>query len=269
MKVINVYDKNSDIRSYNRNVFKATENILSMFPSEYGDNYRHNLETLELIQVDKFFDNSMAGCYDPEANVICFNKKVAVGHELFHMASNDLEKGTYAFQSKMQMEFGLIEGMTEYFTTKAYDLEIPGAYPFEVFCVTMLEDIPNIFKPYFIPNSKEFISLFPNRRDIYSLLYSLDAYNELYLGILDTEMNGKKDDIDITLFRNTVKDVFNSLVEIELSLEKDPHMLRQYDFKFMEYLGGKKLELLFDEFYPKYYEYADKLIDKKIRKRKM
>ena len=70
MKVIKVYDKDSDIRSYNRNVFKATENILSMFPSEYGDNYRHNLETLELIQVDKFFDNSMAGCYDPEANVI-------------------------------------------------------------------------------------------------------------------------------------------------------------------------------------------------------
>ncbi len=269
MKVIKVYDKDSDIRSYNRNVFRATESLLATFPYEYGENYRHNLETLELIQVDKFTDNSMTGYYDDQANVIFFTKKMAVGHELFHMASNDLEEGTYAFQSKMQMELGLIEGMTEYFAVKAYDLEIPGAYPFEVFCVTMLEDIPNIFKPYFIPNNKEFISLFPNRRDIYSLLYSLDAYNEMYSKILDNEYNKKDDDINITLFRNTIKDVFNSLIEIELSLEKDPHMLRQYDFKFMEYLGGKKLELLFNKFYPKYYEYADKLIDKKIRKRKM
>ena len=267
MKVIRVYDKDSDLRCYNRNIFKATESVLSEFPHEYGDCYRKNLETLELIQVDKFFDASMAGCYDNEANAIYFNKKAALGHEMFHMASNDLESETNAFSSKKAIELGLIEGMTEYFKMKAYDQDMPGAYPFEVFCVTMLEDIPNIFKSYFIPNHKEFISLFPNKRDIYSLLYSTDSYNKMYLDFLEADCAGKDPTIDMNLLRNTIKDAFNALVEIELSLEQDPHELKRYDYKFMEYVGSNRLGLLFQELYPRYYEYADKLIDKKIRKR--
>lgn len=269
MKVINVYDKDSDLRCYNRNIFSATEKLLDKFPYEYGDCYRHNLETLELIHVDKFFDTSMAGFYDNEANTIYFNQKSALGHEMFHMASNDLTNGTYAFISKMGIEVGLIEGMTEYFKMKAYNQEMPGAYPFEVFCVTMLEDIPDIFKSYFIPNNKEFIGLFPNRRDIYSLLYSLDAYNKMYLDFLEADCAGKEQTIDKRLLRNTIKDTFNSLIEIELSLEEDPLQLKKYDFKFMEYVGSDKLGLLFQELYPRYYEYVDKLMDKKIRKRKM
>jgi hypothetical protein len=167
----------------------------------------------------------------------------------------------------MAIEHGLIEGMTEYFKMKAYDQEKPGAYPFEVFCVTMLEDIPDIFKSYFIPNNKEFIGLFPNKRDIYSLLYSLDSYNKMYMDFLEADYAGKEQPVDMNLLRNTIKDTFNALVEIELSLEKDPYMLRKYDFKFMEYIGSDRLGLLFQELYPKYYEFADKLIDKKIRKR--
>ena len=267
MKVLKVYNKDSNIRCFGKNVFKATESFLATFPQAYGDCYRQNLETLELMKVDEFVDASMAGYYNTQANVIYFNNGNAVGHEIFHMASNDLVKGDYAFYSHKDIENALIEGMTEYFTAKAYDLERPGAYPFEVFCVTMLENIPDIFKSYFIPNDKEFISLFPNRRDIYSLLYSLDIYNGLYLDFLEADCSGKESNIDINLLRDSIKDSLGALVDIELSLEKDPRELKKYDFKFMEYVGSDRLGLLFQELYPKYYEYADKLIDRKIRKR--
>lgn len=269
MKVIKVYDKNNDIRSYNRNIFKATESILAQFPYEYGDCYRHNLETLELLQVDKMRDPSLDGYYDDKSNKIFFNKKNSLGHEMFHMASNDLMNGNFAFESNMLIEAGLIEGMAEYFNMKAYDLDGPSAYPFEVFCVSMLEDIPHIFRPFFIPSSKDFISLFPNRRDIYSLLYSLDSYNEMYTQYLSELYCNQEITVDMALFKNTIKDVLSSLINIELSLEKDSHMLKKYDYKFMEYIGSDRLTTLFEEFYPKYYEYADKLMDKKIRKRKI
>jgi len=267
MKVIKVYDKNSDIRCYNKNIFKATEALLANFPREYSNCYYHNLESLELIQVDKFMEASLSGFYNPQANVIRFKDKSSLGHELFHMASNDLENGNYAFASKVGIEDGLIEGMTEYFNMKAYGLPGPTAYPLEVFCVTMLEDIPDIFRSYFIPNNRTFINLFPNRRDIYSLFYSLDAYNEMYMDFLETAFSNGENNIDMNLLRDTIKDIFNSLVEIELSLEEDPRELKKYDYKFMEYIGGNKLAILERELYPKYYEYADKLIDKKIRKR--
>ncbi len=267
MKVIKVYDKNSDIRSYNKNIFRATEALLAKFPKEYSNCYYHNLESLELIQVDRFEEASLSGYYSDEANKIFFKNKSAMGHELFHMASNDLVTGEFAFSSKMGIEVGLIEGMTEYFNMKAYGLERPTAYPLEVCCVTMLEDIPNIFKSYFIPNHKEFISLFPNRRDIYSLFYSLNVYNEMYADYMEAFCSGKEWNVDMNSLRNVIKDVFNSLVSIELSIEKDPSMLRKYGFKFMEYMGSDRLMVLAEDLYPKYYEYADKLIDKKIRKR--
>lgn len=221
MKVINIYDKNSDIRSYNRNIFRATESILKQFPKEYSNCYYKNLETLELIQVDKLSIASYLGYYDDDANVIFFREKSAMGHEMFHMASNDLENGTYAFQSKMGIENGLIEGMTEYFNTKAYNLEIPSAYQFEVFCITMLEDIPNIFRGYFIPNNKDFISLFPNKRDIYSLLYSSNIYNDKYSDYMDECYSGKDITCNFRELRQIIKHVLTSLVDIELSIEKD------------------------------------------------
>ena len=269
MKVIEVYDKNSNLKSYNKNIFKATEAILATFPKEYSKCYYDNLDTLELVQVDKMVDASLLGYYNDRANAIYFTKKHALGHELFHMASCDREKDANAFAGGMEIEDALIEGMTEYFNVKAYGLDGPTAYPLEVFCVTMLEDIPNIFKPYFIPNNKEFISLFPRRRDIYSLLYSLDVYSGMYMDYLEAAYNKKECDINMRMLRDTIKDVFNSLINVELSLEDDPHELRKYGYKFMEYLGGNDLAILEQELYPKYYEYADRLIDEKIRKRKI
>ena len=267
MKVINVYDKNSDIRSYGRNIFKATEEVLSMYPKEYSDCYYKNLESLELLYVDKMPNSSLLGYYNDEANVIFFSEKSAMGHELFHMASSDLENGNYAFLSKLELENGLIEGMTEYFNTRAYNLEIPSAYQFEVFCVTMLEKIPNIFRPYFIPNNKDFMSLFPNKRDIYSLLYSLNIYNDMYLNYMEEYYSGKEITTNFKEFRKVIHNVLVSLVDIELSIEKDPYNLKQYGYKFMDYLSSDKIPALTEDIYPKCYQYADKLIDKKIRKK--
>ncbi len=267
MKVLKVYNKDSNLRSYGQNVFKATENLLATFPYEYGENYRKNLKDLEILYVDQFLDGELSGYYQNEANTIYFTDKNSVGHEMLHMASNDTTEHLNAFESKKGIEGALIEGMTEYFNVRTYGLMVPESYTFEVFCATMLDDIPGIFKPYFIPNDKEFIDLFPNKKDIYSLLYSLDVYHDIYTDFLAEDNAGKNPTINLQMFRKAVNDTVSALIDIKLSMESDPHMLRHFDYKLMEYVGSERFSYLFLAFYPKFYEYTDKLVDKKIRKK--
>ena len=268
MKVINVYDKDSNLKCYGKNIFDTTKEYLSRYPSEYSNCYNHNIKSLELFRVDRMTDETMTGYYDTEANKIFYVNKNSLGHEIFHMASNDLVKNQNAFESKMEIESGLIEGMTEYLAMKAYGLSRPGSYSFEVFCVMMMEDIPNLFKPYFIPNHKEFISLFPNKKDIYSLLYSLNAYNDIELDYLDSKYNHSNVIIDKTILEESIQDTLNNLVNIELSLESDNNMLRIYGDKYMDYLSSNFVKHILRDLYPDYIKYAEKLIKKKIRKKR-
>ena len=151
---------------------------------------------------------------------------------------------------------------------KAYGLSRPGSYSFEVFCVMMMEDIPNLFKPYFIPNHKEFISLFPNKKDIYSLLYSLNAYNDIELDYLDSKYNHSNVIIDKTILEESIQDTLNNLVNIELSMEDDPNKIKLYGDKYMDYLSSNFVKHILKDLYPDYIKYAEKLIKKKIRKKR-
>ena len=268
MKVLNLYDKNSDLRCYKKNIFKTMEIFLKHFPEEYKTCYKRNLDSLELFKVDRMDDETMTGAYNNQANVIFFEMNNSLGHELFHVASNDLVNNIYAFESKIEIEDGLIEGMTEYLTMKAYDLTKPGSYAFEVFSVTMLEDVPNIFRPYFIPNHKDFISLFPNKRDIYSLLYSLNTYNELSLDYLASTYTNKDILVDMDILVNSIRDTFNNLIALELSMEKDNYKLKEYSDKFMDYLMSDNVRFILNELYPNYLRYAEKQINKKVRKKR-
>ena len=268
MKVHEIYDKNSAILDHGKNIFKTTETYLARFPEQYGECYRRNLETLELIKVDRLDDKSQVGIYNAEANIILFAKNFSLGHELFHMASNDTISKQYAFESKLCVENGLIEGMTEYHHMRAYDLKLPGAYSFEVFAVTMLEDIPNIFESYFIPKEKGIFSVCPNKKDMYALLCSLDLYNALTLEYLSELYSGDENPtIDKSEIRRTIKHVIDSLISIELSLHNDKRELNNYSDKFMDLLSSDFIADIVPYFYPSYISYADKQIKQRIKER--
>ena len=265
MKVIDLYYKDSDLRCYHKNIFDTTRNYLNCFPSEYSECFNRNLDTLEIIKVDKLPDEMYTGMYNPEMNILVFSTNNSLGHEMFHMASNDTVNKQNAYSTKLDIEEGLIEGMTEYSCMKAYNLNKPGSYPFEVFTVTMLEDIPNIFRPYFIPSKRGLIDLFPNRKDIYGLLYSLNTYNKIMLDYLSNIYMDTDYLIDLTEFMSSIRYTFDNLINIELSFEKDPHKLKLYKEKFMDLLSSESVYNTISRMYPNYKKYALRKINNKIK----
>lgn len=268
MKVIDVYDSHSDLRSFGKNIFTTTFNYLKRFPIEYSNCFKRNLATLELIKVNKMDDGVTTGRYNTIENIIEFAESRALGHEMFHVASNDLVNDKYAFESNIDVESGLIEGMTEYFCMNAYDLKYPSSYPFEVVTVMMLEDIPDIFKHYFIPNNKEFLNIFPNRKDIYGLLYSINAYNGIMLDYLASIYTDEDILVDIKELVASFKYTIANLINIELSFEKDPVKLKAYRDKFLDLMHTKWIEHTFKNVYPNYLAYTEKYVNKKIKEKR-
>lgn len=268
MKVIDIYDKNSDIRSYGKNIFKTMKTFLSKYPSEYSECYYHNLDTLVLFKEDRFPDGITTGLYNSNANIIFFTTGDNLGHEMFHMASNDLVNKQYAFESPINIEHGLIEGMTEYLNIKAYNLTRPNSYSFHVFCVMMMEDIPNLFRSYFIPSHEDFIKLFPRAKDIYSLLYSLSVYNDNIYDYIASEYVDSNSLVDLTTIIETVESTIDNLISIELSFNgNNPYKLNEYGTKFMDLIKSSYLRDNFKDIYPDYEKYAEKEIKKRIRGR--
>ena len=269
MKVINIYDKNSDIRCRGKNIFKTTEKFLSKFPKEYSECYYRNLNSLKLFEVDRMMHEEMNGQYDDGANVIMFSNRQSLGHEMFHMTQNDMINGVNAIESNIDIESGLIEGMTEYLNMQAYGLKEPESYSFEVFCVTMLKNIPNFFRPFLIPSHDDFINLFPNTKDAYSLLYSLNSYNEIEMDYLEAYYNEDDDIIiDIDKAQESIRDTIDNLINIELSFGKNKNELNIYGDKFLDYLGSNFIGDVLRQLYPDYFKYAEKRINRKVRKKR-
>lgn len=269
MKVLEIYDKNSDLRYYNKNIFLLMDEFFKTFPKEYSDNYYRNLETLKLFKVDSCYEKSEGGFYTPD-NMLFFCKKGSIVHELMHMASYLMgtDKIGFSIVNRSFLEDGLQEGMTEYLAQKALKLDRARGYHFESFCVSMLDTIPNIFKPYFIPNKEEFISLFPNERDIYSLMYSLNYYNQEAVDYINSLIKGIDPDIEEVILQKSIRDTLDTLIDIELSIEKDPRELEIYSEKYMDLLGDYMIDLIVGEIYPNYKNYANKQINKRIRSKR-
>ena len=262
MKILGVYDKNSHLTSYGKDVFRTTEKYLKRFPKEYAKCYHENLETVEILRSSKVENTNLTGLYYDKANVIMYLSTTALGHELFHMASNDFKNKQYAFESELEIESGLIEGMTEYSRMKAYELDRPMAYEFEVFVINMLENVPNIFRPYFIPNRKDIFNVFPSKRDAYGLLYSLDYYNRSIESLYETD---SFDGFDIDYLRGCIKNIIDILISVELA-QRVESVTPGYADKFMDLIGSDYLKPIISEVYPRYNVYANNQIKKRIRK---
>ena len=263
MKVLGVYDKDSDLRCFNKSAFMTMRSFFDKLPVEYGKCYFDNLETLKLLKVDEFNDDKFSGMYNSFGNVVMFSKNNALGHELFHVASYDRRNDLTAFEGYIDIEQGLIEGMTEYLFITTYGLSGVREYPFEVFCVKMLEDIPGLFKPYFIPSHDDFINLFPSKRGIYSLMYALNVYHEDILDYMPSEEN----DAILNKIENAIKGVIDSLISIELSRKVDDDSLYKYAEKFMDEITRHEVKDMISWLYPKYSHYANKQINVKIRRK--
>ena len=269
MQIIEIYDRNSDLRCHRKNIFKTTDMFMNRFPLEYRRLYDKNLETLEIFKVDEIDRMISNGIYDNKDNIILYTDSIALGHELFHVASTDVDKGISAIECNMEYEEGIIEGMTEYLYMLAYGLKKPDSYDFQVFAIRMLEHIPDLFKYYFIPSHKEFIKLFPNRKDIYNLIFSLDVYTEKSNEYLENLCSDRDDDglIEINGAIKSIKDTINNLITIELSIEKDKIKLNDYSNKFMDLIGSKGIDEMIGVLYPDYYKYASEQIKSRILKR--
>ena len=268
MKVYGVYDSESVLLENGKNVFKTVEKYLSKYPFEYSKCYYDNIDTLELIKVDRLPDKTEEAIYNYGMNTIVFTKNNSLGHELFHMASNDALNFQHAFESGMGIEGGLVEGMTEYHHMKAFDLKTPGAYSFPVFAVMMLEDIPNIFESYFVPEEKGIFKVCPSKKYMYGLLYSIDNYNGIVLDYL-SQVCAKRKEIIFSKedARMAIRHVIDNLISIELLVDSDKDKLNKYADKFRDLINSNLIGDMVPLFYANCRDYADKQIKKRIKER--
>ena len=268
MKVLGIYDKREldKIKVNGRTITEIMENFFRMFPVSYRENYDNNIKTLELWRIDEHYEGCL-GEYSDTHNLIMYRQASAIIHELIHMSARNPETQNNAFiksRKEQLFENPLIEGCTEYLSSLALH-EKATSYFFEVFCVSMLSNIDGFFEPYFIPSYDKFISLFPYKKDIISLMYALYFYAENYCYI--DEYDGKDKDFFVTRLQHAIQDVINSLISIELSFKKGYKSNEMYGDKFLSLIKEKSLSCDLREIWKDYYGYADKQVKKRILRR--
>lgn len=266
MKVLDVYyESDLDLISYQgKSIREMMDKFFLRFPESYRENYDRNMETLQMYRVDEMPDIQDSAQYFPSPNVLMFKSFTNLPHELMHLASSDRKNRRFAFCRDGEFSFienGLVEGMTEFLSCVAKE-GTPDCYLFEYFVVSMLSSIDGIFKPFFIPNYREFISLFPNEREICSLLYSLDYYHE---GILLLDEDSK--DVEIKRVGDSVKSTIDSLIDIELSFDRDRKDRKEYSDKFMSLISNDNLSALVGYVCPEYLDYAYHEVKKRLLRR--
>lgn len=266
MKVLDIYSK-KDLRliTYNgKDIRKLMDKFFLKFPNEYRNNYDENLKTLEIHRVDEMVDVNDSAEYYPSVNVMVFKSFAGIPHEMMHMASVDRVNNKLAFLREgiySLYENGLVEGMTEYLSCIAKCGE-PDAYFFEYFCVEMLSSIDGIFKHYFIPSYDGFVSLFPRKIDICSLMYSLDYYHDAI-----SKIDDNTSDSVISMIGDSVKSTIDSLIDIELSFNKSRYERKLYREKFMDLISNIDSKMLVSDVCPDYLDYANHEIKKRILRR--
>lgn len=267
MKVLDVYNKNDlDLITFDgKGILTIMDGFFSKFPSNYRNNFDRNLEKLEVFRVDEMPDVFDSASFCPASNILLFKSFAAVPHEFMHMSSSDLINKKYAFCREgiySLHENGLIEGMTEFLGCMATD-SFPNTYFFEYFVVSMLSDIDNIFEPYFIPSYDGFVSLFPNKKDILSLMYALDFYHDKVECI-----NDKSSDKEIDRISDSVRSVIDNLIDIELSFRRSTKERQRYRDKFMDLITDQNIDSVVGDVYEDYVDYAYHEVNKRVLRRK-
>lgn len=270
MKVLDIYGKKDlDVLTCNGGIAsEIMDDFFSNFPKLYKDNYDKNGETLEIWKIDEHYSGATGGEYYDLHNLILLRKYSSLIHELMHMSSCDyITRNSAFFKSKQGplFEMALVEGMTEYFASLALKSK-PTDYFFEVFTASMLDNIEGIFEPYFIPNHDRFISLFPNKKDIVSLMYSLNYYSNkteaMALGEIEID-----EDVVMTRIEHSINDTIDSLINIQLSMKMGRKNDKLYGEKFMSLISGDDLVHYLGDFYDDYLDYANDQINKRILRR--
>lgn len=263
MKVLDVYNKDDlDLITYNGiEISTMMEGFFSKFPLSYRRNYDRNLETLEIHRVDEMPSEFDSAQYYPNSNILLFKSFAAIPHELIHMASFDKVNRRFAICRDGEyslFENALVEGMTEYLSCVAKN-GYPNTYFFEWFVVSLLSNIDGLFEPFFIPDYNKFISLFPNKRDICSLMYGLDFYHN-GIGIIDDNST----DIELERIRGAIRSVIDSLIDIEMSFKRSKRDRKIYGDKFMDLIVNPDICGIVGDVYSEYVDYAYCEVKKRV-----
>ena len=270
MKVVEVYTKEDldKLTCQGKVVSKTMDNFFKRFPLEYRENYDKNLRQLEIWKVDEAHCGSTSGEYFEELNTMILRNFNSLIHELMHVASRDNKTRLSAFQRLNNANFcenALIEGMTEYLSCVALD-NSPNDYFFETFTVSMLSNIENIFEHYFIPSYDKFVNIFPNKKHILSIMYALTYYStkieemdENNSTMFDDNIRGRVD--------HSIKDVIDSLIDIQLSMKMGKRANREYSDKFMELITSDIMDDCLGIFSGDYMDYANEQINKRVLRR--
>jgi hypothetical protein len=267
VKIVGVYGKKDLDRIIvnGKSVSTIMDDFFRLFPSYYRRNYDKNLKTLKIFKVDESYNNN-AGEYSDTHNVIIIKKFFDLIHELIHMSGRNYKTTCNSFirsKEEFLFEVALVEGFTEYLRTLAMG-DKPTSYYFEFFTASMLSNIDNIFEPYFVSGYDKFISLFPNEKDILSLMYALSFYQS-NMDLIDE--NDEYSDYYIGKVRQSIADVIDNLIDIQLSLKMGNNKNKEYADKFMCLISDSYLSCYLKYVWDSYLDYANKEVNRRILRR--
>lgn len=270
MKVVEVYTKKDlgMLTCRGKTVSKVMDDFFANFPREYRENYDKNLNKLEIWRMDEMHEGSSSGEYYELMNILLIRNLGSIIHELMHVASRDFKTGLFAFQRMKYANFcenALIEGITEFFACMALD-STPCDYFFETFAASMLYNIDGVYRSYFIPGFDNFVSVFPEKKHILSLMYALTYYSSKLDNVLEDDSK-KLDDVIKVRVEHSIKDVIDSLIDIQLSLNMSKRDNKLYGEKFMDLISSEVIDDCLGIFSEDYMDYANGQINKRVLRR--
>ena len=271
MKVLDIYSKKDldRLTVKGKIVSQVMEDFFKKFPESYRENYDKNLLSVEMYRVDEYYTDDRNGEYSDLDNIIIFKKYSALIHELMHMAACDFETRINSIErgfGGIDFEQPLIEGMTEHLACRALNIPVE-IYVFEEFVVSMLAyNSDKIFEPFFIPSHDKFISLFPRKKDIISLMYSLSAYSKRKDELFNAGPDGK-DELFTTGLEHSITDTIDSLINIQLSKKLDYSQNKLYGEMFMDLISSDIVKGCLADLNDDYLDYANDEVKKRILRR--
>lgn len=264
MKILEIYNCENNFGELTKNPdnsFTRIEKFLADKRLDYADNYYTNKDRLKVFLYDKLLRE-----YVGEFDVVGDNIEIKITHpdhlthELLHMASYDFynpEKYAYCSLNEGPAN-ALSEGMTEYLASIIDNVKV-DCYYFESFIARMLNTTQNIWQYYFVPDYDRFIELY-NEKDILNLMINSNIYNK---------RDDKIEEITQEEVSEAIINSLEALILIEFSKEKDLTNIVKYRDEFLSLLEGSDIKTILDEYNKEYFDFSKKLMDAKIRERKL
>lgn len=270
MKVLEVYSKKDldRLTVKGKVVSKIMDDFFKNYPRKYRENYDKNLDSVEILRVDEHYNGNSGGEYSDFCNVLLFKRYYSIIHELMHMASCDYETRISSYERCNKgtlFEGAFIEGMTEYLSCLAVNQPCE-VYHFETFTAGMVSDIDGVIESYFIPSHEKLIKSFPNKKNIISLMYSLDSYFRKCEILHDSSLAIDKEFISV--LERSIMGVIDSLIDIQVSRKLGFKENKIYANMFMDLIGEENLNAYLSDIWEDYYDYANEQVKRRLLRRK-